>query len=162
MINMKEAPIKMITSLKMKRIKWKTQTSKVTTKMKMKVEQIKTLRNNNLQAKSVLINFVIPKRFIKSYVPRLNMQSTDSSAVNVMKVTIITIFVNFANKYIQVLQTQMMTINGLDVTPVVDGYLFSLKQNHIECEKKFRNKDINEVKDEDTQYLCLTCSYKPK
>ena len=35
-------------------------------------------------------------------------------------------------------------------------------QNHIECEKKYRNKNINDIKDANTTYLCLTCSCKIK
>lgn len=50
------------------------------------------------------------------------MQNTDSFADNVTIVTTTMIFVNFANKFIPVQLTQMMTINGLDVTLAVDGY----------------------------------------
>jgi|GEM_PF-4247159 len=52
------------------------------------------------------------------------MQNTDSFADNVTIVTTTTIFVNFANKFIPVQLTQMMTINGLDVTLAVDGYFY--------------------------------------
>lgn len=75
------------------------------------------------------------------------MQNIDFSADNVMIVTTTMIFVNSVNKFIPVQQTQMMMTNGQDVILAVDGYLLLLIQNHIECEKKFRNKDINEVKD---------------
>ena len=75
------------------------------------------------------------------------MQNIDFSADNVMIVTTTMIFANFVNKFIPVQQTQMMMTNGQDAILAVDGYLLLVIQNHIECEKKFRNKDINEVKD---------------
>ncbi len=49
------------------------------------------------------------------------MQNTDSFVDNVMKVITVMIFVSFVNRFILVRRIQMMMINGLDVTLVVDG-----------------------------------------
>lgn len=89
-----------------------------------KTEVIKTWRNKNHQEKNVLIDFVTLRKFTKSCAQKLSMQNTDSFADNVTIVTTTTIFVNFANKFIPVQLTQMMTINGLDVTLAVDGYFY--------------------------------------
>jgi hypothetical protein len=35
-------------------------------------------------------------------------------------------------------------------------------QNHIECERKFRDKNVNELKDKNLPYDCLMCSQKNK
>lgn len=82
---------------------------------------MKILKKKNLQAKNVSIGSVILKKFTKNYAQKFNMQNIDFSVDNVMKVTITMIFVNFVNKFIQVLPTQMMMINGLDVILAVDG-----------------------------------------
>lgn len=82
---------------------------------------MKILKKKNLQAKNVSIGSVILKKFTKNYAQKFNMQNIDFSADNVMKVTITMIFVNFVNKFIQVLPIQMMMINGLDVILAVDG-----------------------------------------
>ena len=40
--------------------------------------------------------------------------------------------------------------------------MLGLFQNHIECEKKFRDKNVNELKDKNLPYDCLVCSQLTK
>lgn len=35
-------------------------------------------------------------------------------------------------------------------------------QNHIECEKRFRDKNVNELKDKNLLYECLACTHRAK
>lgn len=41
------------------------------------------------------------------------------------------------------------------------GIMYDM-QNHIECEKKFRDKNVNELKDKNLLYECLACTLKSK
>jgi len=72
------------------------------------------------------------------------MQNTDSFADNVTIVTTTTIFVNFANKFIPVQLTQMMTINGLDVTLAVDGIILNVRRSsEIKISMRSKIKTLN-------------------
>jgi len=88
-------------------------------KIKIVVEMI--WKKKNHLGKNASINCVILRKFIKNFDRRFNMQNIDFCVVHATKTISITIFANFASKYIRALVMPMMTINGLDVINAIDG-----------------------------------------
>ena len=119
-----EAQMLMTISQTAKTTNKKTQTLRVTIKMKTRTEVAKILKNSSPRERSASINSATQKRFTRSLDQKLSMPNTGFCAGNATKTTVITTSVNSANKSTLTLETHRMMINGLAVTSAIDGYLF--------------------------------------
>lgn len=74
-----------------------------------------------LAGRNVLISFATPKKSTRKSVQEYKPNVTDFCAKIVMRTISITHFVNSVSKYIQIMRTRKMILNGLAVINVSDG-----------------------------------------
>ena len=89
--------------------------------MIQKNKNLLLVKKKIIQAKNASINYALPRKYTKNFDQKFKMQSIDFYASNAIKITVITLSVNFVNKSIQTLDGLRMMINGLDVINVTDG-----------------------------------------
>ena len=97
--------------------------SRATIRMRIRIGAAMIWRRRNPQARSVLISCVTPKKYTRNWDLKYSMLNIASCVDRATRTIAIMISANSANRSTRVQVMPTMTISGLGVTNVIDGYI---------------------------------------
>lgn len=106
--------------------KGKAKGIKVASQIGMKMTQV---NYKQWEGKSALISFATQRRFLKKLDQKFNLKDIAFYARLAMIITLATLFVSFASRFIQTMKTNKTIQNGWDVINVRDGIISNVREN---------------------------------